>query len=341
MDACPDLALINGYGPTENTTFSTTWRVRREDLDGPIPIGRPISNSRVYVVDSQNRPLPAGETGEIAVAGDGLAIGYMGRADLSDASFVRLPTSPGERIYLTGDIGRWRPDGVLEFGGRRDSQVKIRGYRIEPGEIEANILAHPSVGECAVAIDKSSDSQYSIRAFVTLVENRADTVENIAEYLEARLPSYTLPEIVIVDKMPRTDSGKIDRKNLSQIKAPATDRANSAGQVTAPITGPVQEYLALLWSRHLGRPVDDARADFFQIGGHSLLAAKLISAMGKSFRVEYPFKAFFDESTIEACEKQLEQLVGDRDLLVKMAKLRLELARLSKEEITAKLQARG
>ena len=240
----------------------------------------------------------------------------------------------GIRYYRSGDVVRLKSDGNIVFRRRLDQQVKVRGFRVELGEIEACLLDHQAVKECA-ALVCDGDGDKELRAFVALFKNSGENVHTLREFLLGRLPEYMVPTLVIVDQLPKNVSGKIDRKAL--LDRPSAPDEPRPGDLACPPQGPVQEYLALLWEQALGRKVSDARADFFELGGHSLLAAKLISKIGKSFRVDYPFPVFFDKPTIGDAERELEQLVGNKTALEKMARLRLELSRLRPDEIEARL----
>ena len=205
------------------------------------------------------------------------------------------------------------------------------------GEIEACLLSKPAVRECAVVAPSAAAGSLELRAYVALTEGSGETRQSLREYLLARLPEYMVPAIVILDKMPKSNSDKIDRKALLAMQAAPEQPAADAPAVSFP-EGTVQEYLNVVWEQALGRKVPHADADFFELGGHSLLAAKLIATIGKAFRVEYPFSAFFAKPTIAAAERTLERLVGGKTRLEKMAGLRLQLARMSPEEINTRLE---
>ncbi|MEI6756847.1 MAG: amino acid adenylation domain-containing protein [Chlorobium sp.] len=215
MAACPNLQILNGYGPTENTTFTTLHAVTATDLlASSIPIGRPIAHTRVYVLDEELSPAEIGTWGELCAAGDGLAIGYAGRKDLTDKSFVSLPAHPEERIYRTGDLARWRKDGVLEFGGRRDGQIKLRGHRVETSAIEATLSGCLGVHDALVMVDGEGETKELV-AFIASSNN-----EEMAwrHHLAERLPIYMMPaRFIVMDSLPITSNGKKDREALSRI----------------------------------------------------------------------------------------------------------------------------
>ncbi|WP_157222164.1 AMP-binding protein, partial [Chromobacterium haemolyticum] len=210
--------MINGYGPTENTTFTCSHRVTAGDARrGSIPIGRPIGNTEVRVVDAGGRLVPVGVPGELWAGGDGLALGYLGRADLTAERFVAAPPPDGGRWYRTGDRVRWRRDGVLEFLGRIDEQIKLRGYRIELGEIEATLGHHPGLSGCAVALRRSAADEKQLVGYLVARPDSGEAADSAAvqAWLEARLPGYMVPRVwVWLDALPQSANGKVDRKRL-------------------------------------------------------------------------------------------------------------------------------
>jgi amino acid adenylation domain-containing protein len=202
LHARPDLVITNGYGPTESTTFATTASFSARDrVDDPPPLGRPIANTQVYLLDDQLQPLPVGVPGELCIGGDGLARGYLNQPDLTAQAFVPnpFPGTPGDRLYRTGDRARYRPDGVIEFLGRRDSQVKIRGYRIEPGEIEAALAAYPNLQSCAVVVRADPAGDKQLVAYLSMHPGHpAPSVEALRAHLRKSLPEFMLPALFSV-----------------------------------------------------------------------------------------------------------------------------------------------
>jgi len=279
--------LWNLYGPSEDTTYSTG--VLLEPGTEP-SIGRPVAGSRAYVVDRGLRLQPAGAPGELALGGGGLARGYLRRPDLTAERFVPDPFigEPGARLYRTGDLARQRPDGALDFLGRIDRQVKIRGFRIEPGEIEAALLAAPTVREAAVLAHEGS--------LVAFVSGGLDE-DSLKDRLRAVLPSHMIPSVVIaVDALPLTPNGKIDRTALARLIPSAY--ATAASVTAEAPQGDLEAALAGIWSDVLGRPVADRTASFFDLGGHSLLATRVVSRLRTTFGVEVPVRALFEAPTI-------------------------------------------
>ncbi|WP_064273689.1 non-ribosomal peptide synthetase [Streptomyces sp. RTd22] len=261
--------LLNGYGPTETTTFAATHLIETVDTARSVPIGKPIGNTRIYLVDGYGRPVPVGVTGELFIGGLGVARGYLGRPGLTAERFVPdWLTGDGTRLYRTGDLGRWLPDGTIEFVGRNDFQVKVRGYRIELGEIEARLLEHDAVREAIViARGDRIDAYY--------VPDNSIEVETLRDALSEVLPSYMVPSaFVALDALPLTPNGKVDRDKLP---APGDDAVVARGY-QAPI-GAVEEALAAIWADLLGVERIGRNDDFFELGGHSLLAVSLVERM--------------------------------------------------------------
>jgi amino acid adenylation domain-containing protein len=302
LDACPGLRVIDGYGPTENTTFTACHTVRDEDLErGSIPVGRPVAGTQAYVLDARMRPVPAGVPGELYAGGQGLARGYLGRPAQTAQSFVPDPFSgvPGARLYRTGDRARWRDDGTLEFGGRLDQQVKIRGFRIEPGEIEAALRAHLHVGDAVVDARADGAAGRRLVAYVIPRDGVAPSAAEMRDALAGRLPAHMVPSaFVVLDALPLTPNGKVDRRALPEPEV-------EAGAGPAPRT-PTEEVLAGLWSEVLGVDLPGRDDDFFHLGGHSLLATRLASRIRQAFAVEVPLRAVFEAPTLAAMAERVD-----------------------------------
>ncbi|HEX3530750.1 MAG TPA: amino acid adenylation domain-containing protein [Thermoanaerobaculia bacterium] len=279
--------LWNLYGPTETTIWSCAERVGPGA--GPVPIGRPVGNTRAYVLGPFLQPVPPGVAGQLFLGGDGLARGYLGRPDLTAGCFLPDAFSgvAGGRLYRTGDLVRFRPDGALEYLGRLDHQVKIRGFRIELGEIEAALRQHPAVGE-AVAVAMSEADGASLAAFVVPAGDMAPPARELRDFLRQRLPEAMIPAAFVpLAALPLTHNGKLDRRRLPR---PAFVRPATAA--VAPRT-PVEEVLAVVWAELLGVERVGVEDDFFELGGHSLKAAQLASRVLATFGVELPLRAFF------------------------------------------------
>ncbi|OWT62095.1 non-ribosomal peptide synthetase [Candidimonas nitroreducens] len=269
------LRLMNGYGPTENTTFSTTFDIGALDPDGPtIPIGRPIANSTAYILDRRGQPLPTGVNGEIYVGGDGVALGYVGDPQRTAAAFLPDPYAgvDGARMYRTGDHGRWRPDGTILFAGRTDDQVKVRGFRIELNEIAAALGRHPALRAVHVAAPRQAGSERSIVAYVVPLGAAAPTPAELRQFLEPLLPAHMLPQAyVATESLALNLNGKVDRKALPPIEDRHYDRST---QIVSPRTDE-EATLHGIWRELLGLESVSVTDDFFHVGGDSILAIRM------------------------------------------------------------------
>ncbi|MBM3852642.1 MAG: amino acid adenylation domain-containing protein, partial [Verrucomicrobia bacterium] len=301
--ALPGCRLIHCYGPTENTTFTTCHAVQPADFDGAtLPIGRPIANTQVYVLDPHQRLVPIGVPGELCTGGAGLARGYLGNPELTAEKFVANPFGPG-RLYRTGDRVRWRADGTIEFLGRLDTQLKLRGYRIEPGEIESALLAAPGV-KTAVVVAHEVSGRKQLAGYVTGAVDGAA----VRAHLQTRLPDYLVPAaVVVLETLPLNANGKVDRAAL-----PPPDFAATADAETfAPPRTPTEEILAHLWARVLGADRVGVQDNFFSIGGHSLLATQLVTRIREAFGVELPLRAVFEAPAVASLAARIEEARRD------------------------------
>jgi amino acid adenylation domain-containing protein len=290
----PQLDFKHVYGPTENTTFTTHYPIDRSHA-ADVPIGWPIANTKVLILDAGGAPVPVGVPGEICAAGDGLARGYLNEPELTREKFLPHPFEPAARIYRTGDRGLWRADGTIEFLGRLDDQVKVRGHRIEPAEIEHHIRQHASIRQ-AVVLAKELDGSRELVAYVT---TRADTGEEIAQELQAwlarSLPDYMLPSHIIwLKKMPLNANGKIDRALLPD---PAAGHQTAITTFEPAATETEREVLAI-WEEVLGRSPIGVTDNFFDRGGHSLRIAKALSLIERRLGVALPLNLFFTHPTV-------------------------------------------
>jgi nonribosomal peptide synthetase DhbF len=291
--------ITNLYGPTEATIDAISLAVMEDATGGNIPIGRPMANYRAYVLDDNLEPLPAGVTGELYIAGLGLARGYLRGAGLTAERFVADPNgSAGGRMYRTGDLARWRKDGILEFLGRADDQLKLRGLRIEPGEIEAALMRQGSVAQAAVIAREDVPGHKRLVAYVVPV-GQSIAPAALREHLRASLPDYMVPSaIMALDALPLTPSGKLDRRAL-----PAPEAAPLHARRT-PRT-PQEEILCGLFAEVLGVERVGIDDNFFELGGHSLLAIRLISRIRASMDADISIRSLFEAPTVEALTKRL------------------------------------
>ncbi|WP_432401628.1 non-ribosomal peptide synthase/polyketide synthase [Wukongibacter sp. M2B1] len=285
--------IIHVYGPTETTVYATYYFVDNIGKDVlTIPIGKPLSNTKLYVLDKDNRLQPVGVAGELCISGDGLSKGYLNRPELTNEKFVPNPFLTGQKMYRTGDLVRWLSDGNIEFLGRIDQQVKIRGFRIELGEIELQLLKHTSVREAVVMDRKDMGGNKYLSAYI--VSDKKVMASELRDYLRKDMPDYMVPSYFMqLEKMPLTSNGKIDRKAL-----PKPDGSiNSGVEYVAPV-GEVEEKLVLLWQEILGVEKVGTKDNFFDLGGHSLRATRLVSDIHKEFNVEMPLREVFMGPTI-------------------------------------------
>ena len=299
LDAlAPGARLVNGYGPTENTTFTCCHVMRSGDRVGDsVPIGKPIANTRVYLLDARLRPVPAGVPGRLFAAGDGVARGYLGRSELTAERFLPDPFVQGARMYDTGDLARLLPDGSIEFLGRRDAQVKVRGFRIEPGEVEAALSDLPSVRDAVVVCSEEGDERRLV-AYVVPADGATVDSSAWAAALEERLPPYMVPAaFVALAELPVTPNGKLDHAAL-----PAPDwGAAGAAEFVAP-RGEIEERIAKIWREVLGLDEVGIHDNFFDVGGHSLLLLRVHSRLTAEFDCadELDVTDLFDYPTIES-----------------------------------------
>ncbi len=313
LEAGPPQHLLNGYGPTETTTFATFHEVSEVAPNAAsIPIGLPIANTDIYLLDEKNEPVPLGVRGEIYIGGDGLALGYHNQPELTTARFVPHPFRPGARLYRTGDLGRRTPNGVIEFAGRRDQQIKIRGFRIEPGEIESALAQHPDVREALVVVRDGEAGDKRLVAYA-LTRNRssanAPTCDELRRFCEARLPSFLIPAaFVSLPSFPLTANGKVNRDALPEPAAACAVQSGEERVIVAP-RDETETRLAALWRAVLAIDAIGVYDNFFAIGGHSLLAVRLFARIETEFEHALPLSALFQAPTIA---KQAELLrAGD------------------------------
>jgi amino acid adenylation domain-containing protein len=295
----PPERLLHVYGPTETTTFASCYLVKSiPEGATTIPIGRPIGNTEVYLLDRHLHPVPIGVPGELYIGGDGVARGYLNLPDLTAEKFIPNPYSddPKARLYKTGDLARYLPDGNIEFIGRKDHQVKIRGFRVELGEVETLLRQHPAVRQVIVLAREDMPGDKRLAAYIVLHPQRTPTVSELRSFLKTKLPHYMVPSaFVFLDSLPLTPNGKIDRKAL-----PVPDPTNSEleNSFVAP-RNPVERQLREIWEKILGTQPIGVRDNFFDLGGHSLLAVRLIAQIEESFGKDLPLAALFQAPTIE------------------------------------------
>jgi aspartate racemase len=297
---------INTYGPSEASVIATAYEPEASEIEAlsSVPIGRPIANTRIYVLGPGLDPVAAGEPGELCIGGVGVASGYLNRPELTAEKFVVDPfgSKPNGRLYRTGDRVRYRPNGEIEFLGREDDQVKIRGFRVEPGEIEGVLGDHSAVAEAAVVAREGSEGEKRLIAFVVVARDSSFNESGLREYLQQRLPDYMVPSVfVTLPAMPKTSNGKVDRRALLEVELPAQSETGiAAGE------DPLQRKLLKIWRDVLSRPVG-LRDNFFEVGGHSLLAAKLMHRIGQAVGRPLPLALLLEAPTVEQLAVALHQ----------------------------------
>lgn len=299
-----NIKLINHYGPSEGTIGVCTFEITKDNLQGfmknPV-IGRPISNSKIFILGKNLQLQPVGVIGEICIGGEGLAKGYLNRSELTKAKFIENPFQKGEYIYRTGDLGRWRPNGTVEFLGRKDDQVKIRGYRVELNAIESQLESKEDITEVVTKITTSVSGEKEITAYV--VSGNKQSTKNLRDYLLRKLPDYMIPEHFIqLDSIPQTKNGKVDKESLP---APKNIEFLSKVEYIKP-TNNTEERVQLFWQEILGKERIGIKDNFFDVGGNSIKAIKILYKINKEFGVKINIISLFNYPTIEYLASQIK-----------------------------------
>jgi amino acid adenylation domain-containing protein len=299
--------VVNNYGPTENTVVTTSGLVVAQEQNQISPtIGQPIANTQVYILDQQLQPVPVGVPGELHIGGAGLARGYLNRPELTQEKFIPNPfkETQGSRLYKTGDLARYLPDGNIEYLGRIDNQVKIRGFRIELGEVEAVLTQHPVVRETVVIARENSAGDKQLVAYLVPHQEPAPTNSDLRHFLKAQLPDYMMPSaFVVLEALPLTPNGKVDRRALPQPEL----RPELEPTFVAPQT-PTEELVASIWEKVLRVSQVGINDNFFELGGHSLLATQLLLQVNDACRVELPLSKLFEAPTVASLSNYIEAI---------------------------------
>jgi len=315
-------AVMNMYGPTETTIWSAVHAV--DTVDGIVPLGRPLANQEIYILDQRQQPLPPGVPGELVIGGKGVVRGYLHRPELTAERFVTHPFQgvAGGRVYRTGDLARHRDDGTLEFLGRFDHQVKVRGYRIELGEIEATLLTHAGVRETVVVAREDTPGDLRLVAYLVPVDREAPPpADELREHLRTRLPDYMVPaHFVRLDALPQTPNGKVDRKALP---APETTTITVAAAAFVAPAGDLEEKIAAIWKDVLKLPQVGVRDNFFDLGGHSLLAVQAHRQLKAALARDLSITDIFRFPTIQSLSAYLGQ-EGDDDAAAQAGQARAQ-----------------
>ena len=337
----PQVELFNEYGPTEGTVWASVHRCTQALSGQPVPIGQPISNTRIYILDARGEPVPVGVAGELYIGGAGVTRGYLHRPELTAERFVADPYAgqAGARMYKTGDIGRWLADGKLEFVGRNDDQVKIRGFRIELGEIAARLQEHPAVEEAAVIAREDTAGEKRLVAYYRSASQHVfpdpeSLLSDVRLFLRERLPEYMVPAAYVrLESLPLTPNGKLDRKAL-----PAPQGNAYAVRRYEPPQGDLETALAAIWAEMLKLERVGRHDDFFALGGQSLLALRVLFRVNDCFQTELSVSTLLEYSVLMEFAQKLRSISGrSGDELDKIAKIWLTIHRMSPEELKAAL----
>lgn len=329
--------LLNEYGPTEATVWSSVYECRPDITRDNLPIGRPIANTRIYLLDARLQPVPPGVVGELYIGGGGVARGYLNHPELTAERFVPDPFSgeQGARLYRTGDLARYLAIGDLEFLGRKDFQVKLRGYRIELTEIESALAEHPSVQQAAVLMQEDAQQNGQLVAYIVRRSDMDVTANELRGYLKNKLPEYMLPVgFVTLDSLPLTPAGKLDHKAL-ELYGPV--KPHASGEYCAPQTA-LSKVLAGIFSEVLGISRVGAFDNFFELGGHSLLGTQVVSRIREAFQIELPLRQIFEEPTISGLAQVLLRDSAEQKRIQRMAELLMQFSSLSDEQAESLLR---
>ncbi|MFP4120962.1 MAG: amino acid adenylation domain-containing protein [Coleofasciculus sp.] len=307
LDLKLEASLFNEYGPTEGTVWSSVYHCQSPEIRTQVPIGRPIANTQIYLLDAHLHPVPIGVVGELYISGDGLARGYLNQPEMTEQRFIPNPFSheSGGRLYKTGDLARYLPDGNIEFIGRIDNQVKIRGFRIELGEIETALNQHPGVRESVVLARDDVPGDKRLIAYIVPNRESVPTISQLRDFLKQTLPEYMIPSAFVwLKDLPLTPNGKVDRRGLP---APDQVRPEIAGVFVAPRTS-VEEKLVKIWAELLKIERVGIHDNFFELGGHSLLTTQLLAKVRDTFQVDVSLRQLLELPTVAGLAENIEKV---------------------------------
>ena len=307
----PATQLHNLYGPTEAAIDVTHWHCQPDDTSHAVPIGRPVANTRTYILDEALQPVPIGVTGNLYLAGVQLSRGYLKRADLTAERFLPDPHgTPGSRMYMTGDTARYRPSGDIEYLGRNDQQIKLRGFRVELGEIEMQLCAHPRISQAVVSVNASEADNPTLTAYLVAVAGAQPSTAELRTFLAQTLPSHMADvSFQFLDQLPLTSNGKVDRRGLPQ---PVTTALEPVAPRLAPST-PLEKSVAAIWKRTLKLEVIGLNDNFFHKGGHSLLAMKMIDQVNRELGLAASVRDVFESADLGTFIETISQGLGERN----------------------------
>lgn len=332
----PQATLFNEYGPTEATVWSTVYDLRFFTGGNAVPIGRPVANTKIYILDRHLQPAPIGATGELYIGGEGVSQGYLNHAELTAERFLSDPFSrkPGARLYRTGDLGRYRQNGEIEFLGRTDFQAKLRGYRIEPMEIELALAQYPSIRQAVALVDGNH-----LRAFATFKPQKSASAGELRSHLKNKLPDYMMPSsFALLESFPLTATGKVDRKALAAMESPKLEHEQN---FVAPRTA-LEQVLAGIFSAVLGIDRVGLLDNFFEMGGHSLMATQVASRVRESMGIDLPLRRIFEKPAVGVLATAILGDAPDRPRIERVAELLLHFSQVSDEQAETLLaQAAG
>jgi len=332
----PGRKFFNAYGPTETTVCATMYLCDEKDPLPP-PIGRPIANTKVYILDSNRQPVPIGVPGELHISGVSLARGYWNRPDVTDENFIDNPFLPGTKLYKTGDLVKYRYDGNIDFLGRIDQQVKVRGFRIELGEIENVINNHPEIRESVVIAQDGDHQEKRLVGYIVPEASQAISINELKLYMRQTLPEYMIPSLfVVMDAFPLSPSGKVDRHAL-----PAPEGTMLVDTEYVPPRNEQEEIMVKICAELLRLERVGVYDNFFDLGGHSLLATQFIARLRDIFSIEIPLRSLFENPTVDRLSVFITQLKQENETeSEKISRLMKKIDQLSEEEIRALLAAK-